>query len=69
MVKQFKKGDVYSVGTYRTWLINFDQSSHGKFLVFGSKEDVVAAIKRLEDGPMKNYSYKPKVKELSERLH
>lgn len=69
MVKQFKKGDVYSVGTYRTWLINFDQSSHGKFLVFGSKEDAVDAVKRLKKTVMKDYPYPPKVKELSERLH
>lgn len=69
MVKQFKKGDVYSIGTYRIWLVNYDQSTQGKFLVMGSKEDVAAAIKTLDRTTMKNYPYRPKVRELTERLH
>ena len=68
-VRNQVKGEIIAVYTYRTWLVNFDQSTSGKFLVFGSKEDATEAAKKLLKGPMKGYPYRPKIKEITERLH
>ena len=69
MVKRTSKGDVYDINSYRIWLVNFDQSTQGKFLVFGSKEDAVAAAKSIAKSPeMKHYPYRPKIKEITGRM-
>jgi hypothetical protein len=67
MVKEFHKGDIYGANTYRTWLINF-HTSHGKFLVFGSPDDAKEAVVKLKKGLMKDYPYKPSVKEITGKL-
>lgn len=67
-LKRFHKGDVYDISTYRIWLVNFNQSTHGKFLVMGTKDDAVLAAKNLEKTVMKGYPYAPKIKEVTGKM-
>jgi hypothetical protein len=69
MVKMFHSGDIYDCNTYRVWLVNFNQSSHGKFLVFGPKSEAIAAAKRIEKEVFQGkYPYPPVIKELTEKI-
>lgn len=62
------KGTIVDFNTYRMWLVNFNQSTHGKYLVFGTNEDAQAAVRTLLKGPMKGYPYKALIKEVTEKV-
>jgi hypothetical protein len=62
------KGSIVDINTYRIWLVNFNQSTQGKFIVFGSNEDAKEAARTLLKGPMKGYPYKAQIKEVTEKV-
>ena len=62
------KGSIVDINTYRIWLVRFDQSTQGKFLVFGTNADAQEAVRTLLKGPMKGYPYKALIKEITEKV-
>lgn len=68
MIKQPKNGDTIDLSSLRCWLIHFDQSTHGKFLVFGNKQDALNAAKQIEKAEFPMYPYSPKIKEMTEKM-
>lgn len=69
MVKKFHSGDIYDCNSYRVWLVNFNQSTHGKFLVFGPKDAAIAAAKKIEKQVFNGqYPYPPVIKEITEKI-